>query len=120
MDTIDGRAVICRGERSHPGLRGNLGVAAALEWIARIISHISRKGARQVIGCGIYSHAWGRLVCEPMRTTYPGGMTFRTRPGPAAVRSCWFPEIEVGRDLYGLRVELRSWSGRREAVAQGI
>lgn len=97
MDTIDGRAVICRGERFHFGLGRNFEVTDALEWIARITSHIPREGARQVIGCGIYSHAWRcSWSANPMRTTCPGGTTFRTRPGPAAVWSCWFPEIEVG------------------------
>ena len=36
----------------------NFDVASPLEWIARITSHIPRKGAKQVIYYGAYSQAW--------------------------------------------------------------
>jgi len=56
--TSSADSVIYRGERFHPGLGRNFEVTDPLEWIARITSHIPRKGSKQVIYYGIYSHAW--------------------------------------------------------------
>jgi len=50
--------VLYRGEHFHPTLARNFDVAGPLEWIARIISHIPKKGAKQVIYYGAYSQAW--------------------------------------------------------------
>lgn len=41
--------VLYRGEHFHPSFARNFDVIDPLEWIARIISHIPRKGAKQVI-----------------------------------------------------------------------
>ena len=41
--------VLYRGEHVHPNLARNFDVSGALNWIARITSHIPRKGAKQVI-----------------------------------------------------------------------
>jgi hypothetical protein len=50
--------VLYRGEHFHPGLGRNFEVSDPMEWIARITSHIPRKGAKQVIYYGAYSQAW--------------------------------------------------------------
>ncbi len=50
--------VVYRGEHYHPGLARNFDVPDPLEWIARITSHIPKKGAKQVIYYGAYSQAW--------------------------------------------------------------
>jgi hypothetical protein len=61
--------VLYRGEHFHPTLARNFDVSDPLEWIARITSHIPRKGAKQVIYYGAYSQAWrGR---ERRRGIYP-------------------------------------------------
>ncbi|MBD3369489.1 hypothetical protein GF402_03910 [Candidatus Fermentibacteria bacterium] len=49
--------VLFRGEHFHLGLGRNFEVTDPLEWIARITSHIPRKGAKQVIYYGAYSQA---------------------------------------------------------------
>ena len=41
--------VLYRGEHFHPTLARNFDVSEPLEWIARITSHIPKKGAKQVI-----------------------------------------------------------------------
>ncbi|MBD3370388.1 hypothetical protein GF402_08525 [Candidatus Fermentibacteria bacterium] len=53
----DSDTVLYRGEYFHPGLGRNFEVTDPLEWIARITSHIPRKGAKQVIYYGAYSQA---------------------------------------------------------------
>jgi hypothetical protein len=50
--------VLYRGEHFHPTLARNFDVSDPLEWIARITSHIPKKGAKQVIYYGAYSQAW--------------------------------------------------------------
>ncbi len=50
--------VLYRGEHFHPSLARNFDVSDPLEWIARITSHIPKKGAKQVIYYGAYSQAW--------------------------------------------------------------
>ena len=50
--------VLYRGEHFHPTLARNFDVSDPLEWIARITSHIPRKGSKQVIYYGAYSQAW--------------------------------------------------------------
>ena len=52
------KTVLCRGEHFHPTPARNFDVASPLEWIARITSHIPKKGAKQVIYYGAYSQAW--------------------------------------------------------------
>ncbi|MEN8209806.1 MAG: transposase zinc-binding domain-containing protein, partial [Candidatus Fermentibacteria bacterium] len=52
------KTVLYRGEHFHPTLARNFDVAGPLEWIARITSHIPKKGAKQVIYYGAYSQAW--------------------------------------------------------------
>ncbi len=52
------KTVVCKGEHFHPTLARNFDVAGPLEWIARITSHIPKKGAKQVIYYGAYSQAW--------------------------------------------------------------
>lgn len=54
----DSDMVLYRGEHFHSGLGRNFEVTDPLEWIARITSHIPRKGAKQVIYYGAYSQAW--------------------------------------------------------------
>jgi len=54
----DSDTVLYKGEHFHPTLARNFDVAGPLEWIARITSHIPRKGAKQVIYYGAYSQAW--------------------------------------------------------------
>ena len=51
-------SVLYRGEHFHPTLARNFDVAGPLEWIARITSHIPKKGAKQVIYYGAYTQAW--------------------------------------------------------------
>ena len=48
------KTVVYRGEHFHPTLARNFNVSDPLEWIARITSHIPRKGAKQVIYYGSY------------------------------------------------------------------
>ena len=50
--------VLYMGEHFYPTLARNFDVAGPLEWIARITSHIPKKGAKQVIQYGAYSQAW--------------------------------------------------------------
>ncbi|MCD4774630.1 MAG: hypothetical protein K8S15_01100 [Candidatus Aegiribacteria sp.] len=50
--------VLYRGEHFHPTLARNFNVSDPLVWIARITSHVPRKGAKQVIYYGSYSQAW--------------------------------------------------------------
>ena len=50
--------VLYRGEHFHPTLARNFDVTSPLEWIARITSHIPRKGSKQIIYYGAYSQAW--------------------------------------------------------------
>jgi hypothetical protein len=50
--------VFYRGEHFHPGLARNFDVTDPLEWIARITSHIPKKGSKQIIYYGAYSQAW--------------------------------------------------------------
>jgi len=50
--------VVYKGEHFHPTLARNFDVAGPLEWIARITSHIPKKGANQIIYYGAYSQAW--------------------------------------------------------------
>ena len=50
--------VVYKGEHFHPTLARNFDVAGPLEWIARITSHIPKKGAKQIIYYGAYSQAW--------------------------------------------------------------
>ena len=52
------KTVLYKGEHFHPTLARNFDVTDPLEWIARITSHIPRKGAKQVIYYGAYSQAW--------------------------------------------------------------
>ncbi len=52
------KTVVYKGEHFHPTLARNFDVAGPLEWIARITSHIPKKGAKQVIYYGAYSQAW--------------------------------------------------------------
>jgi len=54
----DSDTVLYRGEHFHPTLARNFDVSDPLEWIARITSHIPRKGAKQIIYYGSYSQAW--------------------------------------------------------------
>jgi hypothetical protein len=68
--TSNADSVIYRGEHYHPGLGRNFEVTDPLEWIARITSHIPRKGAKQVIYYGSYSQAWrGRERRQGISTT---------------------------------------------------
>ncbi len=50
--TKESGPAIYRGERFHPGLGRDFEVTDSLESIARMTSHIPRKGLKQVIGCG--------------------------------------------------------------------
>ncbi|MCK5117543.1 MAG: transposase, partial [Candidatus Aegiribacteria sp.] len=52
------KVVVYKGEHFHPTLARNFDVAGPLEWLARITTHIPRKGAKQVIYYGAYSQAW--------------------------------------------------------------
>ena len=52
------KIVVYKGEHFHPTLARNFDVSDPLEWIARITSHIPKKGAKQVIYYGAYSQAW--------------------------------------------------------------
>ncbi|NOQ21350.1 MAG: hypothetical protein GQ565_01695 [Candidatus Aegiribacteria sp.] len=52
------KTVVYKGEHFLPALARNFDVAGPLDWIARITSHIPRKGAKQVIYYGAYSQAW--------------------------------------------------------------
>ena len=52
------KTVIYKSEHFHPTLARNFDVAGPLEWIARITSHIPKKGAKQIIYYGAYSQAW--------------------------------------------------------------
>ena len=52
------KTVVYKGEHFHPTLARSFGVKDPLEWIARITSHIPRKGAKQIIYYGAYSQAW--------------------------------------------------------------
>ncbi len=62
--------VLYRGEHFHPTLARNFDVTDPLEWIARITSHIPRKGAKQVIYYGAYSQAWrGRERRQGIKAT---------------------------------------------------
>jgi hypothetical protein len=54
----DSDTVLYRGEHFHPGLARNFDVTDPLEWIARITSHIPKKGSKQIIYYGAYSQAW--------------------------------------------------------------
>ena len=64
--------VLYRGEHFHPTLARNFDVSDPLEWIARITSHISRKGAKQVIYYWAYSQAWrGREHRQGISPTVP-------------------------------------------------
>ncbi|MBN2256327.1 MAG: transposase zinc-binding domain-containing protein, partial [Anaerolineaceae bacterium] len=54
----DSDTVLYRGEHFHPGLARNFDVTDPLEWLARITSHIPKKGAKQIIYYGAYSQAW--------------------------------------------------------------
>ena len=64
--------VLYRGEHFHPTLARNFDVSDPLEWIARITSHIPRKGAKQVIYYGAYSQAWrGRERRQGILPTAP-------------------------------------------------
>ena len=64
--------VVYKGEHFHPTLARNFDVSEPLEWIARITSHIPRKGAKQVIYYGAYSQAWrGRERRQGISPTVP-------------------------------------------------
>jgi hypothetical protein len=52
------KTMVYKGEHFHPTLARNFDVSEPLEWIARITSHIPKKGAKQVIYYGAYSQAW--------------------------------------------------------------
>ena len=52
------KTVVYKGEHFHPTLARNFDVSDPLDWIARITSHIPKKGAKQVIYYGAYSQAW--------------------------------------------------------------
>ena len=68
----DSDTVLYRGEHFHPGLARNFDVADPLDWIARITSHIPKKGAKQVIYYGAYSQAWrGRERRQGISPTVP-------------------------------------------------
>jgi hypothetical protein len=54
----DSDTVLYRGEHFNPIPARNFVVSDPLEWIARITSHIPRKGARQLIYHGACSQAW--------------------------------------------------------------
>jgi hypothetical protein len=65
--------VLYRGEHFHPTLARNFDVSDPLEWIARITSHIPKKGAKQVIYYGAYSQAWrGRERRQGILPKAPG------------------------------------------------
>ena len=67
------KTVVYKGEHFHPTLARNFDVAGPLEWIARITSHIPRKGAKQVIYYGAYSQAWrGRERRQGILPKAPG------------------------------------------------
>ncbi len=64
------QTVVYKGEHFHPTLTRNFDVAGPLECIARITSHIPKKGAKQVIYYGAYSQAWrGRERRQGSSTT---------------------------------------------------
>jgi len=64
------KTVVYKGEHFHPTLARNFDVADPLEWIARITSHIPKKGAKQVIYYGANSQAWrGRERRQGISTT---------------------------------------------------
>ena len=65
--------VLYKGEHFHPGLARNFDVTDPLEWIARITSHIPKKGAKQIIGSfRRMSLAVSCRNCKPVKTR-PGG-----------------------------------------------
>ena len=65
----DSKNVVYRGEHFHPTLARNFDVSEPLEWIARITSHIPKKGT---IYYGAYSQAWrGRERRQGILPTKP-------------------------------------------------
>ena len=50
--------VVYIGEHYHPGPARNFDVSDPIEWIARITSHIPKKGVKRVICYGSYSQVW--------------------------------------------------------------
>ncbi|MCD4701374.1 MAG: hypothetical protein K8S24_05895 [Candidatus Aegiribacteria sp.] len=65
--------VLYSGEHFHPTLARSFDVSDPLEWIARVTSHIPRKGAKQVIYDGAYSQAWrGREHLQDILQKTPG------------------------------------------------
>ena len=63
------KAVVYKEEHFQPTFAKNSNVAGPLEWIARITSHIPKKGAKQVIYYGAIPSSDHRLV----RMSVPDG-----------------------------------------------